>query len=100
MNETQQSITEWGDTVFGVRNANNLQALVARANLEMAELVTQVARPCNNEEIRNECADILVMLYTIAGVLEFDLQNALDSKMAINRLRQWKLNGDGTGRHV
>lgn len=25
---------------------------------------------------------------------------AIDRKMAINRARQWKTNGDGTGQHV
>jgi hypothetical protein len=47
-----------------------------------------------------EAADVLIVLYGVAGMRGFDLHAEVDRKMAINRGRQWTDRGDGTGYHV
>jgi hypothetical protein len=46
-------------------------------------------------DIPTEAADVIIVLLRIPGIAE-----AIQRKMAINRARQWKLMGDGTGYHV
>lgn len=52
------------------------------------------------DKIPAEAADVLIVLYGIAGMRGFDLHAEVDRKMAINRARRWKANGDGTGYHI
>lgn len=47
-----------------------------------------------------ELADCQIVLYTIAAMLQVEMQGYVNSKMAINRGRKWKANGDGTGYHI
>ena len=52
------------------------------------------------DKIPAEAADVLIVLYGVAGMRGFDLHAEVDRKMAINRARRWKANGDGTGYHI
>lgn len=51
-------------------------------------------------KVPSEAADVLVVLYGLAGLRGFDLHDGVDKKMKINRSRAWEAFGDGTGQHV
>lgn len=52
------------------------------------------------EKVPEEMADVQIVLYTIAHRRGIDLDSQVTEKMARNRRRTWKSNGDGTGYHV
>jgi hypothetical protein len=52
------------------------------------------------DKIADEAADVLIVLYGVAGMRGFDLHAEVDRKMAVNRARRWAANGDGTGYHI
>ncbi len=95
--ETSQTIREWGDATFG--EARDLTALVARARGEMDEL-EQALRAGDRAEAGREAADVVILLHRLVGLLGMDLNEQVDSKMQVNRVRKWKAPGDGTGGHV
>jgi hypothetical protein len=51
------------------------------------------------DKIPAEAADVLIVLYGLAGMRGFDLHAEVDRKMKINRARTWVARGDGTGYH-
>lgn len=59
-----------------------------------------IARDRRPDKIPAEAADVEIVLRGLAQLHGFDLQAEVDKKMAINRARRWKANGDGTGYHV
>ena len=95
--ETQATIEAWRASVFGP--ASSPARLAARANVEMAELISELAAG-NTSKAPSEVADVLIVLYGVAQALGVDLHAEVDKKMAINRGRKWKVAGDGTGHHV
>ncbi len=99
--ETQQSITQWAAETFGPCSAARA---VARMVEEMEELkaVDATAWPTATyvKKLKDECADVLITMYRAASLLQFDVQQAVDDKMAINRAREWTLRDDGTGYHI
>ncbi len=95
--EDQKSITAWGEETFGP--AINPAVLVARAKVEMDELLEAVAAG-DHAEAALETADVLILLYRVATLCGFDVNRAVDRKMAINRARRWARKGDGTGSHI
>lgn len=52
------------------------------------------------DKIPVEAADVLIVLYGVARMRGFDLHAEVEKKMAVNRSRRWKANGDGTGYHI
>src|SRR3990172_5961258 len=98
MNETQASISDWAIQTFGY--PKSAKTLVERFVTEVIELDTKsAAQPIILEHIRDECADCLVVLYQAAQFYGFDLHEAVNEKMIINRERKWDLKGDGTAQH-
>jgi len=95
--ENSQTICEWGDATFG--EVRDLAALVARARGELDEL-EQAVRAGDMEEAGREAADVVILLHRLVALAGMDLGEQVDAKMAINRARQWKAAGDGTGGHV
>lgn len=101
--EDQNSISEWAESTFG--DITGPRA-ITRTNKEMAELLTIISMPVPAirkpfiDKIRDECADILIILFQVANVYRFDLMLAVDEKMKINRARKWKLDGTGCGQHI
>lgn len=105
--ETQYTITEWAHKTFG--KPKSLSALVEKLKEEVAEL----EETCESIDLRVkagelldlardfslEIADVEIMVRQVAQFLSTDLDVLVDRKMAINRFREWILNGDGTGRH-
>jgi hypothetical protein len=127
MPETQETVCRWIDETFpGADPESPRKAL--RALEEMIELCLaagaspeQVADACRKiihealpqltaadwtltapapEKIPAEAADVLIVLYGLAGLRGFDLHDEVDRKMAINRARRWAPRGDGTGYHI
>lgn len=93
--ENQLTISEWARETFGSIPSGEL--VTARCNEEMGELVTAVAL---KENIGQEAADVLVVLYQVAQHHGFDLHVELDKKMKINRARDWARGKKGTFQHV
>ena len=52
------------------------------------------------EDIVEEAADVVIVLCHLAGSMDMDLGAAIEAKMEVNRARQWRLSGNGTGYHV
>jgi len=94
--ETQSTIAGWGEETFGP--VSNPVALARRASIEMDELIEALEKG-DTEEAARETADVLILLNRLGTTLGFDLGEAVDAKMRINRARQWVPAGDGTGRH-
>lgn len=95
--EDQKSVTDWGEETFGP--ATGPEVLVARALLEMDELLEAV-RAGDHAEAALETADVFILLYRMATLCGFDVDEAVARKMQINRKRRWQRKGDGTGRHI
>lgn len=96
--ETQASISSWAEATFGPVGAN--VRVAARANEEMAELLRVLATDDKSPMAAIEIADVVIVLYRLAARLGVDLHDAIDVKMAVNRSREWKLDGTGHGYHV
>jgi NTP pyrophosphatase (non-canonical NTP hydrolase) len=96
MRETQESIEQWRAETFGP--AGSAMRMAARANEEMAELLREIAAG-SSDKAAHECADIVILLFGMAEILGIDLLDAVDSKMCVNRLREWTLDDTGHGYH-
>jgi len=119
--ETQESIHQWIDETFPGTDPHSPRKSL-RALEEMVELclasgasaqdIMDAARGATRwdkdwtlretkpEQIPIEAADVLIVLYGVAGMRGFDLHAEVDRKMATNRKRKWRVRGDGTGYHV
>lgn len=108
MNETQQTMTAWGDETFGPtppaaiarRMRHEVQELLdgfdALGDLQPEDVPAE-ARAALGEE----CGDIYIMLCQIAQKLGTDLPTVANQKMAVNRERRWARDPvSGTVRHV
>jgi len=95
--ETFASIVDWQNQTFGPMTVNRG---FERACEEYCELIEEFGRPTEERDYRKmalEAADVIIVL---SGFMAACGQwNAVDQKMAINRQRKWKTNGDGTGYH-
>lgn len=98
--ETQESVCAWASSTFG---PTTLWASISRYLLEAKELET-LCVPRNGviwrDKLPEEIADCVITLYRVCEELGVSLAEEVDKKMAINRSREWKLNGDGTGQHL
>ena len=97
MTETTKTIGEWSDSTFGASTTNLRKAI--RVNTEMAELLTLLILNDNNPHAIEESADICIVLHSLVHNMGGDLDAAIQGKMAINRIRKWKLDGSGCGQH-
>jgi len=97
--ETPESIAHWAEETFGAHT--NPMAGVCRIQAELTELALEAGKiPQDREKIANEIADVLICVYRYAYCQGVDINEAVAAKMAINRGRLWKRNGDGTGQHI
>lgn len=116
MSETQKTIAAWGDATFPGGDPSSprhclrlleeavelcLAAGASDASVRAAVLgeLDRAGKP-DPAKVPDEVADVYVMLAQVAEGRGIDIQTEVDRKMAINRARVWKLNGDGTGQHV
>lgn len=97
MDETQETISAWGEETFGPVTSPSV--LVDRARLELEELAEAVGQ-ADDDAVGHEIADILILLYRVATLHNCDIEEMVQAKMRINRGRTWVRKGDGTGRHV
>jgi 5,10-methylenetetrahydrofolate reductase len=73
--ETQASIASWAEQTFGP--AESLARIAARANEEMAELLTAVTLEAPPEKLAEEAADVKIISYRLATRLRLDLDARL-----------------------
>ena len=83
--ETQSTIARWGEETFGP--VSDPVALAKRASIEMDELI-EVLEKGDTEEAARETADVLILLNRLGTTLGFDLLEAVDAKMKVNRARR------------
>jgi len=70
--------------------------MAARTNEEMAELIDKATFTADyNDSVLMEAADVVICLARFPGIWD-----AVERKMQVNRARQWRLTGEGTGYHV
>jgi hypothetical protein len=96
--ETQKSISDWAVQTFGPTGSNLRVAI--RANEEMAELLTILARNDNDLRAAEEAADLFIVLCRLFERLGVDFWAEIERKMKINRARSWTPDGSGCGQHV
>jgi len=105
--ETQLSISNWGRRTFpGV----SLYSAVVRMLQEAHELVSlfwidrdhalQHPKLPDKAKIAGEIADVYNTLVGVADRAGVDIQEAVNTKMEINRKRNWKIGKDGYGQNV
>lgn len=64
--------------------------------IKMTEEVSELmhAIHCNNEDVGQECADVLILLLDVAYLRGVNLSKEFFAKMEVNRKREWaKKNG-------
>jgi hypothetical protein len=123
--ETQESIGRWAKETFPggddlsrrhfIRLLEEVAELCYAVGCHRAELVEavrkaawslpdrgldQLREPEPPEKIAAEIADSEIVLRVLAWRRGINLDECVDAKMAINRARRWRVNGDGTGYHV
>jgi hypothetical protein len=103
MSETQKTISEWGFKTFGY--PKNPIVVVDRMLEEVKELeeLKEQFKKYNDSvytKMADECADIYIVMCQVMETMGYNLQSCVDHKMEINRVRKWKIAGDGTGQHV
>jgi len=94
--ESQVSISNWAYSTFGESTSNRA---AVRINEEVCELLKHLAQ-CESAKAAAELPDIAICLFRLASIIGIDLLEEIDKKMAVNRSRQWKLDGNGCGYHV
>ena len=103
MDETIESVSKWADETFG---PSTPEATLSRSLDEIRELshlvhpLTMVLKnqtEFDHPKLVEEAADVCITLYRYIYLVE---KEAINKKMVVNRLRKWKLNGDGTDQHI
>lgn len=97
MNSLQKQITDWAKDVFGPTNATTLYNRMQEESMELKEAIFNQG---TQEDVAEECADVLHLLFQISSLYDVDLIKATENKFGKNKTREWKINGDGTGQHV
>lgn len=105
--ENQETITDWAETTFG---PNHPAVIAARMSVEVAELVSGLSTvahlpveqidPETLHALREEVADVNVMLSQVAEKLQVDIGAVTDFKMSINRKRTWGRTASGHFQHT
>ena len=94
----QEAISQWASDTFGPVRSNF--TIAARANEEMAELLTCLAKDDNDPHAREEVADVIITLCRMVSRLGGNMAQDVRAKMEVNVRRKWKSRGDGMGDHV
>lgn len=94
--ETIASVTAWANETFGQAE---IGVQIQRAANEFDELLDIPLRTCDETRIKlaEEAADVCICLYRVIGTLD---PEAIDKKMAKNRARKWRVDGQGCAQHV
>ncbi len=97
MKETQASIVKWADETFGP--IADEETAAKRMFDEVFEMEDDYFED-QYDKVAKEFIDVFVTGVRFLAMKGIDFQEALDAKMAINRARKWRSNGDGTGQHI
>lgn len=93
----QERIAAWGSATFP---NGTVHGVAAHMGEEVDELFYST-RDGNAENAKDEVADIVILAIQYASVAGFNLYEAIEAKMARNRLRSWqKPDANGVVRHV
>ena len=95
--ETSKTIAQWGRETFG--DAVSVKTYALRAQEELSELIEAIESGEPDKDIAHEAADVTILLHRITGTLGIELNDAMDTKMAINRKRDWTSSSNGVGQH-
>jgi NTP pyrophosphatase (non-canonical NTP hydrolase) len=95
--ETPATIAAWAEQTFG--RPASLRDIVYRAKREMDELVEAVDEGAESPRVVGEAADVLIVLSQVFAFAGADMWGEVDAKMAVNRAREWIIEGPGFGRH-
>lgn len=90
--ETISTVTAWADETFGLAT---IDRQILRAEMEFQELLH--ISQTNTGKIAEEAADVVICLYRVIGTLD---KEAINKKMAKNRARKWRVDGQGCAQHV
>ena len=85
LQELQREIGAWGEATFG-HSAQTLDSLLTHLLIEAAELKTE----SDLSRLREEAADMFILLCSLAHAAGFSLEHAVAEKMTTNRARTWK----------
>lgn len=108
MKETSKSIGRWAYLTFGSPAHPILTFRRARQEFEELRdlleeyhegIVGGFVRPDIWIKIVEECADVVIVLARLCDMCGFDLFEAVDRKMKVNRKRDWVPDGKGQGQH-
>ncbi len=74
------------------RDITNVDCILAKLDLIHSEVSegTEAARKFGHDNLEEELADICIRVFDLAGALEFNLEQAIINKMAINETRPHK----------
>lgn len=97
-NENCDSICKWADETFG--NPDSILSIATRAGSEYIELIEAIAYGKPLEKVAEEAADIIIVLQRIFPQCGTTAEEAIDTKMAKNRIRSWRKDGFGHGQHT
>ena len=98
MIELQKEISKWAEATFGSVGSN--MSVATRANKEMSELLQSLTEDDWSPKAAEEVADVVMVLMRLADRMGFSVEAEVQRKLAINKSRQWKLDGHGHGYHV
>lgn len=101
LSELQSEIGLWQARTFGAHDTATGKA--AHIKKEAAELSDQLKLDGElpTPEVSEETADIVILACGVAAKCGFDLAEAIERKMAINRTRKWSgPDGEGVCSHL
>ena len=104
MDKMQHRIGVWGEETFN-HTEEHLPALHKHLSEEVAELGEAIdvhlIDTMEAEAVAEECADVFILLCSIAHLCDFSLRENVELKMGRNRARKWgKPDKDGVIRHL
>lgn len=70
-------------------NAKSVIVALALIVTEVSEAIEAV-RICNNDQLKEELADIIIRTLDLAEALGFDIAEAIEDKIELNRQRPYK----------
>ncbi|HWV23662.1 MAG TPA: dATP/dGTP pyrophosphohydrolase domain-containing protein [Thermomicrobiales bacterium] len=98
MGELQAEIAAWISATFP---HSTTSGLIQHFREEVAELIEELeVQEPDEQNLREECADVMHFLFQIAGRHGFDLMEETRRKFEINKTRTWAASDDGIVRHV
>ncbi len=98
MKTWSEAIREWQLATFGKCDHERAYDRALEEWEEMADKL--VADDVTDAGIAEEAADVVITLAAFVATLGLDLATEVEKKMAINRARKWRVDGDGCGYHI